>query len=137
GNVCPEGQYCEAGSANGTYCPPGTWRNETTGKSINDCQNCTQGSYCAGYGNIAVDGDCDPGYYCPEGMSSSTPADFPCPVGHYCPSGSYEPIRCESGYYQDETTKGSCKLCISGFYCDNTIDPVVLFNSTYCPAGEF
>ena len=56
-------------------------------------------------------------------------------VGHECPQGSWEPIRCESGYYQDETTQGMCELCPAGFYCDDTYEPVVLFNSSYCPKG--
>ena len=58
-----------------------------------------------------------------------------CTVGHECPQGSWEPIRCESGYYQDETTQGVCELCPAGFYCDDTYEPVVLFNSSYCPKG--
>lgn len=42
---------------------------------------CTQGSYCAGNGNSAVSGPCDPGYYCPPGMNVSNPADYTCPQG--------------------------------------------------------
>ena len=58
-------------------------------------------------------------------------------LGHYCPEGSHEPIRCQSGFYQDETGKGSCKTCVQGFYCDNTKDPVVLYNNSHCPEGHY
>ena len=32
--------------------------------------------------------------------------------------------------------KDSCKTCIAGFYCDNTKNPVVLYNDTVCPEGK-
>lgn len=56
--------------------------------------------------------------------------------GHYCPQGSHIPIRCDSGKYQDQTGQGSCVTCPAGFFCDNTMSPVVLFNSSHCPIGR-
>ena len=58
-------------------------------------------------------------------------------LGHYCPAGSSEAIRCVGGTYQDEQGQWECKTCPSGYFCDNTLDPVVLFNSSLCPAGEW
>ena len=63
---------------------------------------------------------------------------FSCPVGHYCPAGSVEPIRCENGTYQDQTTQWTCKTCPAGYFCDNTVDIVILDNSTtVCPMGMY
>lgn len=65
-----------------------------------------------------------------------------CPIGHYCPTGVGAAIRCENGTYQDETTQPVCKTCPTGYFCDNTVDIVILDNTTticrighYCPAG--
>ena len=55
--------------------------------------------------------------------------------GHYCEEGSHSPARCPSGTYQDEYGQWQCKACPPGYYCDNTMDPVVLYNDTYCPTG--
>ena len=55
------GHYCEAGSSNGTGCPPGTFLNSTGGRSMDDCLSCVPGMYCAGYGNSQPTGDCAPG----------------------------------------------------------------------------
>ena len=54
--------------------------------------------------------------------------------GHYCPQGSHVPIRCDSGKYQDQTGQGSCVTCPAGFFCDNTMSPVILFNSSLWPS---
>ena len=153
------------------------------------------------------------GYYCPGGQNTDQPTAYQCSVGHYCPAGSLEEVRCESGTYQDETTKGSCKvsrknllhmhrtleslvelgclllsegervsevtstylfkkinllfvlssrskklltftlgitpckgslnayilsqMCPKGYYCNNFLDPVVLYNNTLCPEGYY
>lgn len=56
-------------------------------------------------------------------------------IGHYCPEGSHQPIRCDSGTYQDETEQGTCKVCPTGYFCDNVKAPVVLYNSSVCLEG--
>jgi len=33
------------------------------------------------YGNTAVTGICDGGYYCPAGMNMSDPTEYTCPQG--------------------------------------------------------
>lgn len=58
-------------------------------------------------------------------------------MGHYCPEGSTAPIRCLSGTYQDETHQVECKPCPPGYFCDNTIQPVVLYNDSSCPTGFY
>ena len=78
------GQYCPEGSANGTYCPPGTYLDTTGGRQESDCLPCTQGYYCDGYGNDNPTGQCSAGYYCPTGMNVSTPAEYTCPEGERC-----------------------------------------------------
>ncbi|XP_070552128.1 fibrillin-2-like [Ptychodera flava] len=137
GDICPSGHYCPSGSPAGVACPPGTYSNTTGNMDINDCFNCTAGFYCEGYGNNFVTDECDEGYYCPEGQAVSNPNDYMCPQGHYCPKGSTEPVRCDSGTYQDEITQATCKTCPQGYFCDNTMEPVVLWQNSTCPNGHY
>lgn len=83
--------------------------------NISQCNNCTAGKYCKGWGNPAPTSDCDKGFYCPPGQVMSNPNDFICPKGHFCTSGSKRPRRCDSGTYQDEIMKDSCKVGWLGF----------------------
>ena len=68
------------------------------------------------------------GYYCTTGQSSPTAAA--CDQGYYCPEGSHEMVECESGTYQDETAKDSCKPCPAGkvhvVYLDHHIDMICI-----------
>ncbi|CAH1789578.1 unnamed protein product, partial [Owenia fusiformis] len=80
---------------------------------------------------------CSAGYYCPGGQDDDTPTGYNCTEGHYCPTGSDAPIRCPSGSYQDQLGMAYCKDCPQGFYCDNTMAPVILYNSSYCPMGYY
>ena len=43
---------------------------ETGNQNITDCLPCSPGMYCSGYGNSFTSGECDAGYFCPEGLSS-------------------------------------------------------------------
>lgn len=45
--------------------------------------------------------------------------------------------RCASGTYQDETGQSTCKDCVEGYFCDSTVNPVVLYNSSACPTGKY
>ena len=83
GDICPAGKFCPAGSPSGQDCPPGTYLDTTGAESEAECIQCTQGSYCAGYGNTAVTAACDAGYYCPAGMNVSNPTEYTCPQGMY------------------------------------------------------
>ena len=102
---------------------------------MSDCISCIQGYYCSGYANTHPTAQCDEGYYCPPGQNMSAPYEYRCPQGHYCPQGSPEAIRCASGSYQDQEAQGGCKTCPPGFYCDNRLEPVVLYQNSTCPEG--
>ncbi|XP_035678853.1 multiple epidermal growth factor-like domains protein 11 [Branchiostoma floridae] len=117
GHICPRGYYCPEGSSYTIACPPGTFSNNYGNREVADCQACTMGSYCVGSENSAPSGPCAAGYYCPGGQSTPTPADFVCPRGHFCPLGSFAPVRCPPGSYQDQAGGSDCKECPAGFYC--------------------
>lgn len=58
------------------------------------------GMYCGSEGLADVTGPCDPGYYCPAGQVSATPANFSCQPGYFCVGGKSAPESCPSGSYQ-------------------------------------
>ena len=80
-------------------------------------------------------GNCSAGYYCPQGEITSTPNL--CTVGHFCPEHTAAPILCASGYYQDQPGQWDCKLCPSGYYCDNSLGVVVVNDTILCPGGHY
>ncbi|EDO40914.1 predicted protein, partial [Nematostella vectensis] len=137
GNVCPAGSYCPSKSQMHTPCPPGTFSNSTQNTALSDCNDCTEGYYCEGGGNTRVTAPCCEGSYCPPRQSVCKPNEYNCTLGHKCPLGSPEPVRCDSGRYQDETGQSSCKVCPAGFFCDNRQAPVVLYNNSTCPVGHY
>ncbi|XP_069122179.1 multiple epidermal growth factor-like domains protein 6 [Argopecten irradians] len=137
GDICPMGAHCPAGSTAPLLCQAGTYQNSTGNEVDTDCVTCVAGSYCSGSGNSIPDGLCSSGYYCPSGQDNPTPASYNCTQGHYCPEGSITPLRCASGSYQDDIGSWWCKACPAGYFCDSTMDPVVLFNSSHCPTGFY
>ncbi|PIK35709.1 hypothetical protein BSL78_27465 [Apostichopus japonicus] len=137
GDECPLGAFCPEGSASPLLCDAGYFLNSTHNDEESDCLPCTAGYYCAGSGNPEPTDVCQAGYYCPPGQREPTPPEYNCTLGHYCPAGSTEPVRCNSGYYQDETGQLACKDCPEGYFCDNTFEPVVLYNSSMCPTGFY
>ncbi|XP_070551435.1 scavenger receptor class F member 1-like [Ptychodera flava] len=106
-------------------CPPGTMRNSTGATGIHQCEPCTGGHYCEGYGNTEPTGLCDPGYYCPanRSVSSPQPGDLKCPKGHYCLEGTVEPYPCDTGTYQPNEGRTDCIPCQAGFYCESALEP--------------
>jgi len=65
---CPAGYYCPSGDNSApTACPVGTFSPEEQATSSDTCITCPEGKYCGSEGLSAPEGDCDPGYYCPEG----------------------------------------------------------------------
>ena len=76
------------------------------------------------------------GYYCPEGQAVSTPSPYLCVPGFYCPEGSPIQLLCPAGTYQNLQGQSGCKECVAGYYCDNSIEPVVNHTSYVCPMGE-
>ena len=118
GDTCPKGHYCPAGSAAPVPCPPGTFNDMFTQQELSNCQPCTAGEYCAGYGNEATDGQCDAGWYCLAGQNVTQPEGMQCLGGHQCPQGSPQLDPCESGTYQPNVEQDHCLDCPRGKYCD-------------------
>ena len=102
---------------------------------IEDCQNCTSGSFCAGTGNFKPTDKCAAEYFCPGGQQSATPSEYLCTRGHHCPKGSNWPKPCGNGSYQNEVGKSTCKDCPPRWYCDGTNGPVI--DAVICPKGHY
>ena len=132
---CPVGHYCPNGTGIPKACPAGTFSNTVRNTKVDNCRNCTAGSFCAGTGNFAPTRKCSARYYCPGGQQTATPSEFLCTAGHHCPEGSDLPKPCGNGTYQNEVGQSSCKICPERWYCDGTNGPVV--NATICPKGHY
>ena len=64
-------------------------------------------------------GQCQAGYYCPDGSVQDT--EVVCPDGSYCPTGSGVPTDCPNGTYSNQTGLASASLCtdcLEGYYCN-------------------
>lgn len=134
GSICPPGTYCISKSFLPESCPNGTYRSEAGGQSLNDCLQCTAGSYCFGIGLVYPTGNCSAGYYCPIGQTVSSPPEFVCPEGFYCPEGYSSPQSCPGGTYQPGKGESSCYICPEGFFCtQNTSVPSICPLKYYCP----
>ncbi|XP_041849947.1 neurogenic locus notch homolog protein 4-like [Melanotaenia boesemani] len=104
--LCPVGHYCPAGLIHRLEfpCPAGTMQSQLGASSLDACQLCPAGMFCAQSGLSQPTGLCQAGYSCPEGSSSpnSTGSQWNstrshlCPSGHYCPSGTGHPLPCPS-----------------------------------------
>lgn len=60
---------------------------------MTSCPLCDPGKYCDAPGLLSVRGECDPGFLCYSGATTSGPTDGTtgevCPAGGYCVSGNY------------------------------------------------
>lgn len=66
---------------------------------------------CSGAGVVSfpsdISGNCDPGFYCVQGINTPRPSqNFTgiggvCPPGAYCPEASPEPLGCPSGTFSN------------------------------------
>ena len=98
GGVCPAGYYCpspitasstpalsdyDSGTRHPYPCLPGTYRANTGGALIGECDTCTNGYYCPDYATTSVT-ICDEGWYCDAGETSPRPEGKFCPIGHFC-----------------------------------------------------
>jgi hypothetical protein len=118
-NVCPAGYYCVEGTTEPAPCPPGTYSDDIKLRSQDECMNCTKGEYCPDYGMTETAGPCLAGYYCPKGSSRRDQTE--CPVGKYCVNGTFDPVDCPRGTFNNETMKASedeCYPCSGGKYCE-------------------
>lgn len=118
GDVCPKGHFCPEGSRTPTPCEPGEFTDRFYNQNKSNCLACTAGQYCSGYGRDLPNGDCDEGWFCPEGMTKPQPDGNRCLAGHKCPVGSPQQTPCASGTYQPLPEQGECLDCPAGKYCD-------------------
>lgn len=118
GDICPYGHYCQEGSSLPIPCDEGRFSNLTGNQNITSCLPCTAGKYCSGSGRNLPNGDCDPGWFCPEGMIVPQPPGNRCLAGHKCPQGSATQTACVSGTYQPDAEQEDCLVCPAGSYCD-------------------
>jgi hypothetical protein len=70
-HYCVEGYFCTEGATSMSECPTGTYNRLRGRKSLLDCQKVDAGYYTSVPASTAPNGPCDPGYYCPEGSTSS------------------------------------------------------------------
>eukprot|EP00817_Percolomonadidae_sp_ATCC50343_P003418 CAMPEP_0117418838 /NCGR_PEP_ID=MMETSP0758-20121206/542_1 /TAXON_ID=63605 /ORGANISM="Percolomonas cosmopolitus, Strain AE-1 (ATCC 50343)" /LENGTH=4727 /DNA_ID=CAMNT_0005199587 /DNA_START=68 /DNA_END=14251 /DNA_ORIENTATION=+ len=143
GGRCPPGHYCAFGSSVPTPCPTGTYSPSNTSTSNDACLPCPPGKYCATTGLSTPTGNCNAGYFCVRNSTSATPTDGvtgnTCPAGKRCPAGSFKPLPCSAGTYQNAESESSCIVCPSGYYCPNvtagTVNPIECPPGRYCPQG--
>ncbi|CAG5113760.1 Oidioi.mRNA.OKI2018_I69.chr2.g7850.t1.cds [Oikopleura dioica] len=101
-------------------CPIYTFRNESGGKSIDDCRFC------------------DPGYFCDqEGIVNQE--DFPCKPGYYCSGQGLPPRKCPAGRMSPENhlaeSSYDCLPCSPGRYCPEPIGKLINIDGILCPLG--
>ena len=135
--LCSPGYFCPEGSSAARPCPPGTFSASTRNTNLSDCQSCTPGRYCEGFGLSATTGECRVGFFCPGRQSSPTPSAHICSPGHHCRNGSSQEQRCPRGYYQDLAQQGDCKQCPVGYYCDSSLAAVSDYGLFECPSGHY
>ncbi|XP_038634725.1 latent-transforming growth factor beta-binding protein 1-like [Scyliorhinus canicula] len=136
--TCIAGHYCPEGSPSPKPCPEGTYSSTPRNKAHENCLQCTPGFFCEGIGLLHTTGPCLSGYYCPEGQSSPTTADFLCPAGSRCPAGSPSPDPCPKGFYQARKGQPDCNACPAGSYCYTPeLENWGVEAPQRCPPGHF
>ncbi|CAI5693753.1 unnamed protein product [Oreochromis niloticus] len=73
GGHCSAGSYCPRGTSYMIPCPAGTFSSIEGAVSLEACQPCLPGHFCAKDGLSFPSGLCNPGFYCREGSRSATP----------------------------------------------------------------
>ena len=138
---CPEGFYCPRKTGvNLEPCSVGTFSTSRNLKNESECTPCSSGSYCDSFGQTNVTGFCSPGFYCTEGVDTSTPNGLHsgeggvCPVAHYCPEGSAQPSSCLAGTYNNLPGQATCFVCPAGYYC---LENSTTYQDTVCPLGFY
>lgn len=151
-NACSKGYYCPKGTKTEQPCPPGTLNRVPGRGDLSDCIT-TKAGYYTLEASYEETGECEPGYYCPPGSSSSKQKECPlgtynsnsrgrsladcavCPPGYYCGLHTSTPVNCPAGKY-----------CIAGTSTPINCPPGSYGNSkrlrrsqecTPCPAGKY
>lgn len=143
---CPAGFYCPGGVLMGAVdfhwevvvpCPRGTYQPYLKKSSVDDCLTCPEGQYCDSPGLSQPTGECDSGYVCEAGSTSSMPETAVCSEGGYCPQGTTSKESCNPGTFNDlpggQTAK-DCKDCPVGYYCSGSDSPSA---TGECSAGYY
>jgi len=105
--TCPEGSFCQLGSAIPTPC---------------------------GVGNVCPAGassafTCPTGSFCPDSLTQTT-----CSIGAYCPLGSTSEVQCASGHFC--STPMSQTVCTPGYYCAvGSTQPIICPEGSMCAEG--
>lgn len=97
-------------------------------------QICPAGSYCEKTGLNSPSGECDGGYHCTAGSTSSR--QNACPISSFCPAGSSAPTPCKVGQYCGATGLAVALNCPSGSYCPNPTTQIACAPNQFCPAGS-
>ncbi|KAM6933259.1 uncharacterized protein FYW49_001626 [Xenentodon cancila] len=119
GGRCSAGSYCPQGTSYMVPCPPGTFSPMDGAVSIDACQPCLPGHYCAEVGLSSPSGPCSPGFYCTEGSRTATPLGNV--MGTFLGSSAAE-------------SEDDCEACYPGFYCPLWAQMSV---DLLCPPGWF
>ena len=120
-------------------CPGGTYQENFTSASLDDCIECPEGSFCVEGSDVPE--TCTIGHYCTPGLN----APIPCPVGTIGSSNGLmseaECDACPPGGFCDSPGLTSRRgPCDSGFVCylgANTSTPTDGVTGEPCPAGGF
>ncbi|XP_055369802.1 uncharacterized protein si:ch211-286b4.4 [Betta splendens] len=165
GRRCSAGSYCPPGTDYMVPCPAGTFSSIDGAVSVEACQPCLPGRYCAEVGLSLPSGPCRPGFYCTEGSQTATPwgnntgdtrSPSPlsgdstagrfrgnaCPAGHFCPEGSAQPSPCPPGTFLGRSgaeSEADCEACYPGFFCPSwaqTSPDLLCPPGWFCPAGS-
>ncbi|XP_026190235.1 uncharacterized protein LOC113146601 [Cyclospora cayetanensis] len=121
---CPAGHYCTGGSSPPLPCPVGTYGLNLGATAIDECLPAPAGSYVDTPGSTEPSGSCLPGYYCPEGSSSSK--EMICPAGTVGRSPGSKSVE-------------ECEPCDPGVTCQiqhGTLVQLPCSAGHYCPAGS-
>ena len=137
GDICPSGFYCPESSDRPQPCPQGHFVGYSGASHVVECQLCISGMFCSQFGLSTPEGECDQGFFCPEGQVSQRPEQFTCPEGNFCPIGSSLPQPCPAGTYQNQLMQSECKLCPAGYFCSNSSGPVINYVMFECPVGHY
>ncbi|CAJ1414574.1 unnamed protein product [Effrenium voratum] len=142
---CPAGWYC-TGIVYGNFsdypvnlnrrtpCPPGTFRNVTSGVNLSDCEFCSPGYFSEVEASTACVA-CPAGTYSITAGSSKVADCVECPAGHFCLEATGRPTVCPAGSYVSfpgMTNESDCHNCTEGHYCQiGTVWPLE------CPKGSY
>ncbi|XP_034557340.1 zonadhesin [Notolabrus celidotus] len=163
GGRCSSGSYCPHGTSYMVPCPAGTFSSIDGAASVEVCQPCLSGHFCADIGLSAPSGPCKSGFYCTKGSKTATPSvtgdttspspltddstqglfhGDVCPAGHYCPEGSAKPSLCPPGTFSGRSaaeSEADCEACYAGSYCPlwaQTSVGLLCPPGWYCPQGS-